>query len=143
MSVIVVLLGLFATGCSPGYQPDRIAMAFQTQSQNKGRAVPAELQNPEKWVLVENKRVEGQFAGMVWQKIADKDHPEKWSDTEFTVETKPCGTAGEEDSIARTMFGKHDIFHVEYAVKVAEMTSVQHEQGLAALRAWTVQQGTF
>lgn len=180
--MIVVLLGLFATGCSAGAtEPHPIAVPFHTESLTKGRAVPAKLQNQEKWVLVDHQVVAGKFERMTWHKLADRDHPEKWSesfeyddmprvplsprrfldfekqsyakqcpsgtvtpiavsDTELTVETKPCGPLGEQDEIDRFMFGKQDTFDVTYIVTAAEMISAQREQGLAALAAWMFQQ---
>jgi len=160
---------LVIAGC---FQRDQVSMSLQ-KTATAQNPVPEGLREPDKWILVTNKYVPNVAQQMVWHKVTDPAHPERYSesfeflntprqgspedalaamrqgyakscpsgniqviaqtDTDLTLENKPCGPLGEEDSISHWTYGIHDQFYASYNVKGPEMTADQRKQGLEAV----------
>ncbi len=65
--------------------------------------------------------------------------PIRVSSTELLVEMKSggCERFGNQDEIDRFLFGKTDLFHMNYMVKSPEMTPEQREIAIKAVTSWS------
>lgn len=60
------------------------------------------------------------------------------NETELILEAKSggCERFGDQDEIDRFLFGRRDLFHMVYSVKLREMTAEQHAAAMKAVTAW-------
>ncbi len=66
--------------------------------------------------------------------------PIRLDSAELLLEAKSGGCArfGNQDEIDRFLFGRHDLFHMNYMVKSLDMTPDQRAVGIKAVNDWNL-----